>query len=107
MTEEKPQKIKIFECTECGVVLSSKQSLERHLNSRRHKIRIGEIVVPPKVKHEPRKRGRKLSSQSPENITKILNSKVEELSEDEIKIRRAYFRKRQQAYMDRIRSIWK
>ncbi len=102
MTEE-PKK-KTFEC-KCGVILASKQGLERHLNSRKHKILVGEIVIPPKVKAPPKQRGRKLSPESPENITKILNSTVDKLTPEELNVRRAYFRKRQQAYMDRKRSV--
>lgn len=95
---------KTFECN-CGAVLASKQGLERHLNSRKHKILVGEIIVPPKVKAPPKQRGRKPSPDSPENITKILNSTVDKLTPEELNIRRAYFRKRQQAYMDRKRSV--
>jgi hypothetical protein len=101
---EEPKKIKTFEC-KCGAILASKQGLGRHLNSRKHKILIGEIIVPPKVKAPPKQRGRKLSPDSPENITKILNSRVDTLTPEELNIRRAYFRKRQSAYMDRKRSV--
>ena len=90
---------------ECGSTLCSKQAISRHLKTRKHRIFIGEIIVPPKVKAPPKQRGRKLSPESPENITKILNSTVDNLTPEELTIRRAYFRKRQQAYMDRKRSV--
>ena len=102
MTEE-PKK-KTFECN-CGAVLASKQGLARHLNSRKHKILVGEIVIPPKVKTPPKQRGRKPSPDSPENITKILNSLVEDLTENDIKIRREYFRKKTREYRNRKRSV--
>jgi len=105
MTEE-ITKTKTFEC-KCGAILASKQGLERHLTSRKHKILIGEIIVPPKVKAPPKKRGRPLSLDSPANITRILNAKVEELTEEDIKMRREYFKNSQQRYRDRKKGVLK
>jgi len=104
MTHEEIKKVGAYTC-ECGSTLCSKQAILRHLNTRKHKVFIGEIIVPPKVKRDPKIRGRKLSPDSPQNITKILNSKVEELTEDDIKIRREYYKNRQQEYRDRQKSL--
>lgn len=106
-TQEKELKnTRTFPC-HCGAVLASKQGLERHLKSKKHKILTGELVVLPKVKPPPKKRGRKLSDKSPENITKILNSKVQDLTDEEIKIRREYYKVTQQAYRDRKKGVLK
>ena len=98
--EEEPKNSFRVTC-ECGSTLCSKQAISRHLKTRKHKIFIGEIIVPPKVKPEPKKRGRPLSPESPDDVTKILNSKVEELSEEQLSIRRSYFRKKTQEYRNR------
>ena len=106
MTDEKIKKVMSFTC-ECGSILNSKQALQRHLSTRKHKILIGEIIIPPKVKPSPKKRGRKLSAGSPENITEILNTKVENLSEEDANIRREYYKKKQQEYRDRKKCVLK
>ena len=103
MTEETLQQLKNagrVTC-ECGSTLCSKQAITRHLNTRKHKIFIGEIIVPPKVKHPPKKRGRPLSPESAVNFSKILNSKVEELTPEELTIRREYFRQKTRQHRDR------
>jgi len=100
MTEELVKNSFRVTC-ECGSTLCSKQAISRHLKTRKHKIFTGEIIVPPKINTPPKRCGKALAEDSPENITFILNSKVTELSEDELTFRRKYFAKKQREYINR------
>ena len=95
---------KVFQHTcDCGSVLNSKCAVKKHLKTRKHKIFIGELPpIPEKVKPTPMKSGRKLSPDSPQNITHIFNSKTSELTEDELTFRRKYFAKKQKEHREKL-----
>lgn len=99
MNDEK----KVFQHTcECGSVLNSKCAVKKHLKTRKHRIFIGELPPPAeKIKPPPMKTGRKLSPDSPANITYIFNSKTSELTEDELTFRRKYFAKKQKEHREK------
>lgn len=89
----------------CGSVLNTKVAVKRHNKTIKHRVFTGEYVKPVKVKPEPKIRGRKLSPDSPVNITFILDSKVCDLTEEQLKFRRAYFCKKQNEHRQKKDTI--